>query len=303
MQFEYEVALSFAGEDRAFAEAVASGLKEAGVNVFYDDFYAEDLWGQDLSVKLREVYHKSSKFCIMIISENYVRKMWPSHERQQAIERMIREQGQTYILPVRIDGFQGEVPGLSGSISYLAVNSDSPQIIVDAFLRKIGRKGSASQKRTVAPEKPSVSLPKLKRAYTDKEKNQFLKASFTEVVNIFDSFANATTKEYPHFDYEKEQITSRKALFTLYNSGEQVTQCKIWIGGMFGGNSIAFSHGQSVDVDRDSSMNESISLEESEGELKLKSMGFGSFGSSRDKPMSPKEAADYLWEIVIKYLA
>ncbi len=115
MQYTHEVALSFAGENRAFADAVATGLREAGVNVFYDNFYAEDLWGEDLAVRLRGE-HSSSQFCIMIISEYYVDKIWPSHERQQAIERMIRERGKAYVLPVRLDGFNGEVPGLSGTI-------------------------------------------------------------------------------------------------------------------------------------------------------------------------------------------
>ena len=72
MNYRYEVAISFAGEDRAFAEAVAKGLREAGVEVFYDNFYAADLWGVDLSVNLREVYHDSSEFCIMILSQHYV---------------------------------------------------------------------------------------------------------------------------------------------------------------------------------------------------------------------------------------
>jgi hypothetical protein len=142
MGYAYEVALSFAGEDRAFADAVAKGLRDSGIRVFYDDFYAEDLWGEDLAVKLREVYHGSSQFCIMIISKHYVDKIWPSHERQQAIERMIREKGKAYVLPVRLDGFEGDVPGLSGTISYLAVRSSDHRKIVDAFLRKIGRNGA-----------------------------------------------------------------------------------------------------------------------------------------------------------------
>lgn len=46
MNYMYEVELSFAGEDRAFAETVAEGLRETGVEVFYDSFYAEELWGE-----------------------------------------------------------------------------------------------------------------------------------------------------------------------------------------------------------------------------------------------------------------
>jgi 5-methylcytosine-specific restriction endonuclease McrA len=138
--YKYEVAISFAGEDRAFAEAVAKGLRDAGVEIFYDNFYAADLWGKDLSVELRQVYHESSEFCIMILSQHYVDKMWTSFERQQAIERLIRGNGKEYVLPVRLDGFAGEVPGLSGMIVYLSVERSEPERATTAFLEKIGRR-------------------------------------------------------------------------------------------------------------------------------------------------------------------
>ena len=99
MTYRYEVALSFAGEDRSFAEAVAQGLREAGVEVFYDQDFSAELWGEDLGVKLREAYYAQSRFCIMILSPHYVAKMWPNFERQQAIERLIQEKGRGYILP------------------------------------------------------------------------------------------------------------------------------------------------------------------------------------------------------------
>lgn len=301
MNYRYEVALSFAGENRLFADAVAKGLRKAGVNVFYDDFYAEELWGEDLAVKLREVYHSSSQFCIMIISKHYVDKMWPSHERQQAIERMIRERGKAYVLPVRLDGFDGEVPGLSGTISYLAVRSSDHQKIVDAFLRKIGRKGTSKPRPESRKVPAKAFIPKIKRSFTDKEKNQFLKSSFAEIVNLIDDFAAETQKEYPHFEYEKEMVTSRKAVLTLYENERQVSQFKLWIGGLLGGSSISFAHGDSIDIDSDGSMNESISLEEHDGELKLKPMGMAMFEAERDKLMSPREVADYLWQIACRH--
>jgi len=235
MNYMYEVALSFAGEDRAFAETVAKGLREAGVKVFYDDYYAEDLWGEDLSVRLREVYHDTSQFCIMITSKSYVDKMWPIHERQQAIERMIEEKGKAYVLPVRLDGFEGDVPGLSGAIGYLSVNSSEHRRVVDAFLRKIGRKGKPKPGSEPGKETVKTHIPRLKRRFTDKEKNQFLRSSFEEIVNLMDHFAAETQKEHPHFEYEKEMITSRKAVFTLYENEKQVTQFKVLLGGMFGG--------------------------------------------------------------------
>jgi len=95
-----------------------------------------------------------------------------------------------------------------------------------------------------------------------------------------------------------EMITSRKAVFTLYENEKQVSQFKLWIGGLLGSNSISFAYGDSIDVDADGSMNESISLEEHESELKLKPMGMPMFGAERDKLMSPREVADYLWQVV-----
>jgi hypothetical protein len=100
------------------------------------------------------------------------------------------------------------------------------------------------------------------------------------------------------FLYEIEKITSRKVLFSLYDSGKQLSRFKLWIGGLLGGNSIAFVYGDSIDVNQDSSMNESFNLEEYEGELRLKPMGLGFFGTERDKSLLPKEVADYLWRIL-----
>jgi hypothetical protein len=216
---------------------------------------------------------------------------------------MIKEHGKTYILPVRLDGFNGEVPGMSGSISYLAVSSNHPEIIIDAFIRKIGRKSKQSQTPQPKKETFKPSIPKLKKTFTDKEKNHFLKSSFQEIVNLIDDFASATQKEYPHFDHEMEMLTTRKAFFTLYENERQVSQFKIWLGGIIGGNSICFYHGQDIDTGNDGSMNESISMEEHEGELKLKPMGMGMLGMNKDTPMSPREVADYLWKMVFKHLA
>jgi hypothetical protein len=52
MTQRYDVALSFAGEDRAYVEAVADGLRQSGVRVFYDAYEEASLWGKDLYVEL-----------------------------------------------------------------------------------------------------------------------------------------------------------------------------------------------------------------------------------------------------------
>jgi len=295
MSYRYEVALSFAGEDRAFAEKVAEGLSKAEVNVFYDNFYAEDLWGEDLAVKLREVYHKTSQFCIMIISQNYIDRMWPNHERQQAIERMIKEKGKIYVLPVRLDGFDGEVPGLSGTIGYLSVKSSEPQKLIDAFLRKIGREGKKPAIIEDPIERPKSYIPRIKKRHTDREKHQFLKSAFNEVVNLIEQFAEDTNEEYAEIEYDVEKVTTRKVMFSLYKNGGLVTQAKVFIGGMFSSDAVSVVYGTNIDISNDNTSNHSFSLEERDGELGFKLFGMTIFSAEQKKVLNPHEVADYIW--------
>src|ERR1035437_6451672 len=52
-QKEFDIALSFAGEDREVVDVLAALLKERGVRVFYDKYEQAQLWGTDLYQHLR----------------------------------------------------------------------------------------------------------------------------------------------------------------------------------------------------------------------------------------------------------
>ena len=71
---KYHIALSFAGEDRKYVEEVANYLQAAGVDVFYDLFEEEDLWGKDLYEHLTSIYRDQAMFTVMFVSEFYVKK-------------------------------------------------------------------------------------------------------------------------------------------------------------------------------------------------------------------------------------
>lgn len=101
---DYDVALSFAGEQRSFAQSLAYMLKTHGIRVFYDNDEQGNLWGKNLYDFLYDVYHHRSRYCVVLISEEYNQKEWTNHERQAAQDRAFREKGNEYILPVRFDG-------------------------------------------------------------------------------------------------------------------------------------------------------------------------------------------------------
>ena len=83
-QFEYDVGLSFAGEQREYVARVASDLKSRGIRVFYDDYERGTLWGKDLYEHLSELYQHMCQYCIIFISAEYAAKVWTNHERMSA---------------------------------------------------------------------------------------------------------------------------------------------------------------------------------------------------------------------------
>ena len=65
---KYQVALSFAGEDRPYVDRVASALRAAGIAVFYDAYEEASLWGKNLYDHLRRVYTDEAQFTVMFVS-------------------------------------------------------------------------------------------------------------------------------------------------------------------------------------------------------------------------------------------
>jgi hypothetical protein len=141
MTFKYDVALSFAGEQRTEVELVARALRAVNLNVFYDDYEKSNLWGKDLYVHLSDVYQNQARYCIIFASKEYQQKNWTNHERQSAQARALSEKGNEYILPVRFD--DTDIPGLPRTIGYLDFRHEGARGICEAFLQKIGASVSA----------------------------------------------------------------------------------------------------------------------------------------------------------------
>ncbi len=133
-RYRFQVALSFAGEDRVVAKKLASLLRSQGLSVFYDEYAQAELWGKDLYQHLAEVYKESAQYCIVVLSEHYARKLWTKHELKQMQARAFKE-NREYILPVRLD--DTEIPGLSETVGYLDLRQMSIESVVKHTIDKI----------------------------------------------------------------------------------------------------------------------------------------------------------------------
>ena len=134
MQREFDVALSFAGEDRQHAEALADLLKSGGYTYFYDKYKQADLWGKNLSVHLSSIYKDKARYCVVFLSEHYAIKPWPRHELESAQARAIYEIRE-YILPIRLD--DTEIEGIPPTVGYLDLREMTIKEIYQVLVQKL----------------------------------------------------------------------------------------------------------------------------------------------------------------------
>lgn len=142
---QYEVALSFAGEDRVFAKELADALQQRGIKVFYDEYEKAKLWGQDLYTHLSKIYQNGASYVVMFISRHYAANVWTSHERKSAQARALKE-SREYILPIRLD--RTEIEGVSQTIGYLSWPPENAESIADIIRIKLHKTLSHTKKST-----------------------------------------------------------------------------------------------------------------------------------------------------------
>jgi hypothetical protein len=114
--YKYDVALSFAGEDREFVDKVANIIKNEGVIVFYDEFAKVETWGKNLPVKFDKIYSIESQYVIIFISKSYKEKAWTNFELSSALQKAVKQKTE-YILPARFD--DTELDGLNDNIAFI----------------------------------------------------------------------------------------------------------------------------------------------------------------------------------------
>jgi hypothetical protein len=131
----YDVALSFAGEDREHADELCRILNSYGIRVFYDLAEQSQLWGKDLYQHLSTVYGEKSRYCVVFVSAMYLGKLWPKHEFQHAQARSFALDRE-YILPVRLD--DTVLPGLPMTVGYVDRRTTNLSQIALMLLDKLG---------------------------------------------------------------------------------------------------------------------------------------------------------------------
>lgn len=146
-------------------------------------------------------------------------------------------------------------------------------------------------------EKPRSSNLRLKKEFTEKDRDDFLRSTFEFVCKYFEGSVEAIGERNPEVTGTFERIDSRRMAAILYRGGKKIAECSVRQEGLGRSNGIAFSHDASGNH---GSFNEMLNVEASEQSLYLKPMGMAWNGGGRDKHLSQEGAAEYFWDLFIK---
>ncbi|RVI03189.1 TIR domain-containing protein [Sinorhizobium meliloti] len=133
--YEFDIALSFAGENRELAKCIEEQLRELDISVFYDRNYEDNYLGGPWSKHFADIFVNRSRLVVALLDRHHHDKVWPTFERDCFRPRVADAE----VIPVHLDDtiFAG-VPSDLVSIHFQfdgEVSKNQDRIIDDIVLR------------------------------------------------------------------------------------------------------------------------------------------------------------------------
>jgi hypothetical protein len=152
--YEYDLAVSFAGEQRAYVEEFVLACKGLGLRVFYDRDMEVAYWGENFIFEFRKVYGgQVARFFVPFLSTDYLNRPYPMDEFAAAIEQEFRRGGTTYLLPIVVGDVAVPPELVNPAVGRLRADRHTPQELAAITARKLGLQSP--------PATPPVRLPRL----------------------------------------------------------------------------------------------------------------------------------------------
>jgi hypothetical protein len=277
---------------------MVNALKNASITYWYDE--AEIKWGDSITQKVNEGL-SVSRFVIVVLSKSFISKNWPQREMNSALN-IEATSGEVRVLPL-LAGTQKvreeiiECYPILNDKKYL-IWENGINLIISALKDRLGASGFISQENIPSTEnKPyEIPLPRIRKKYTQRDKDLFLKSAFETVKDYFQRALESLQTQYPEVETDLSEIHKFKFTATTYVHGEIRNRCKIWVGGPISSNAITYQEGDSF-LDSDNSYNDWLSVADEQFKLgfEVSGMWIGSSNYERGTLLSPEEAAEYLW--------
>ncbi len=111
--YEYDFAISFAGENRELARCLARNLEILDARVFFDEYFETNFLGRTWSNEFKRIFANDSRLVICLLDKYPKEKLWPTFERECFQPRV--QEGD--VIPIYLDdtifpGIPADVVGL-----------------------------------------------------------------------------------------------------------------------------------------------------------------------------------------------
>jgi len=166
----------------------------------------------------------------------------------------------------------------------------------------------ASQSRTAISDighKSILSHPvrssnlRLKKEFTDREKDRFLADAFEYIANFFEGSLDELKVRNKEVETDFRLVDANRFTATIYLKGKEASRCNIWLGDRSSFlPGIMYSSGSYSN----NSYNESLNIEDDGYTMYLKGMGMQFHGQDREEKMTFEGGAEYYWSMFIEYL-
>lgn len=300
-----DIFICHAGEDKEeIVRPMVEAFSQSGISCWYDE--AEIRWGDSIVQKINEGL-AASRYVVVVFSPAFVQKNWPQRELNAALNQEAST-GEVKVLPLLV-GFEEEkrkilkqFPLLNDK-RYLPWDGDLRNI-VNALLSRLRPEGSSGsgQPKAVPTLGLRIPLPKIKKQFSQRDKDLFLRNSFVVVRDYFQSALQELNRQYQEVETDFAEVHNFKFIATIYVRGEVANKCKIWIGGLSSSDSIAYHAGQFA-IEGDNSFSDMLSVADDKQSLGFRPSGMWYRNhSDREQLLTAEGAGEYLWRRFTEYL-
>lgn len=279
------------------------------------------LAGSHLDTEIDQQINAADVILLLVSSSFLSSRYCYSIEMAQALERHLK--GEAYVIPVIVRDCDwrstplGELLALpkDGSPITSWPNYDEAYANVAREIRRLIQQRQSQlgpqlttavpkvdrpppEPVTVVSTQPRSSNLRLKKQFSDLDKDKFLQETFQFMMRFFNASLQELQARNPGVSGQFRQVDTDTFTAAIYQQGNRAGECSICLGkGGFSSNGITYSSDASA---RGNSYNEMISVESDEQAMFLRPIGMATFG---DRPQLTQEgAAELFWGMLMRPL-
>jgi len=157
---------------------------------------------------------------------------------------------------------------------------------------------SRSSSRPMNQEGPRSSNLRLKKEFTDRDKDRFKTETFDFMAKFFENSLGELEERNEGIECEFRKLDANRFTASIYKFGNSVAKCTVFMGGdRYLGEGISFIHGE---TSSSSSYNESLQV--GSDDLSMFLTAFGASFRNSDKKLSQRGASEMYWAMLIQPL-